>query len=429
MTIGGRLTVGFARSSAVFGKKKPPHTVIIARGDDIRHFTVRPWLLATAGSVLCAVTIGYLLATTYLVMRDDLIGASIARQARLQQAYEDRISALRAQVDRITSRQLLDQQLMESKVTELLDRQERLSQRNSKLEPLLQRATSPASGSPIDPPVPGSKPELRAASSLSLDQFALRTSDGSLQHTVDVAPRTAEASMQADRADALFSELSHSLRRIEETQIARIRSLTENAYASAETIGEALREAGIPISADYGSTDTGGPLIAPEAPMKFDEQVDELDEALSTLDRLKATLRRAPVANPVEGSSVSSTFGTRKDPILGRLAHHSGIDFRARFGRPVRAAAAGIVTRAGWAGGYGRMIEIDHGNGFATRYAHLSALNVKKGEKVDAGSVVGKVGTSGRSTGPHLHYEVRKQGSAINPLPFLKAGKRVGRIM
>src|SRR5690606_35090979 len=97
---------------ATFGRRKEPHTVIIARGDDIRHFTVKPWVAALTGSALAAIAIGYLLATSYLVLRDDLIGATVARQARMQQAYEDRISALRSQVDRITSRQLLDQQLV-----------------------------------------------------------------------------------------------------------------------------------------------------------------------------------------------------------------------------------------------------------------------------------------------------------------------------
>ena len=113
--------------SAVFGRRREPHTVIIARGNEIRHFTIRPWLAAFLGSALAAIAIGYLLATSYLVLRDDLIGAATARQARMQQAYEDRISALRAQVDRITSRQLLDQQLMETKVGELLERQAQLS--------------------------------------------------------------------------------------------------------------------------------------------------------------------------------------------------------------------------------------------------------------------------------------------------------------
>jgi hypothetical protein len=147
--------------AAVFGRRKEPHTIIIARGDEIRHFTIRPWVAAFLGSALAAIAVGYLLATSYLVLRDDLIGAATARQARVQQAYEDRISALRAQVDRITSRQLLDQQLMETKVSELLHRQSQLTQRHGRLEPILDRATA-APQLPATVPAPTAKPEIRA---------------------------------------------------------------------------------------------------------------------------------------------------------------------------------------------------------------------------------------------------------------------------
>ena len=153
--------------SAVFGRRKEPHTVIIARGNEIRHFTIRPWLAAFIGSALAAIAIGYLMATSYLVLRDDLIGATTARQARMQQAYEDRISALRAQVDRITSRQLLDQQLMETKVSELLERQSQLSQRHGRLGPLLERAENEVGTGPAEDPaaVPAGKPaEVTGAS-------------------------------------------------------------------------------------------------------------------------------------------------------------------------------------------------------------------------------------------------------------------------
>ncbi|TIX39838.1 MAG: M23 family peptidase, partial [Mesorhizobium sp.] len=148
--------------SAVFGKRKEPHTVIIARGNEIRHFTIRPWLAAFLGSALAAVVIGYLLATSYLVLRDDLIGATTARQARMQQAYEDRISALRAQVDRITSRQLLDQQLMETKVSELLERQTQLSQRHGRLGPILERAESEVGAASAADGAAAAKPDERA---------------------------------------------------------------------------------------------------------------------------------------------------------------------------------------------------------------------------------------------------------------------------
>src|SRR3954469_8700900 len=142
----------------VFGRRKEPHTVIIAHGDHIRHFTIRPWLAALGGSALLAIPLGYLLATSYLVLRDDLIGASTARQARIQQAYEDRISALRAQVDRITSRQLLDQQLMETKVSELIARQSQLSQRHGRLGPLLERAENEVGTVPAEDPATAAKP-------------------------------------------------------------------------------------------------------------------------------------------------------------------------------------------------------------------------------------------------------------------------------
>jgi murein DD-endopeptidase MepM/ murein hydrolase activator NlpD len=132
-----------------------------------------------------------------------------------------------------------------------------------------------------------------------------------------------------------------------------------------------------------------------------------------------------PLANPAPGHSVTSPFGVRTDPILGTAALHSGMDFRAPIGMAAKVTAAGVVTKAGWNGGYGRMVEVDHGNGFATRYGHLSEIDVAVGQKLAAGDVVGKTGSSGRSTGPHLHYEVRHNGEAIDPLRFLTVGKKV----
>ena len=124
----------------VFGKQKRQHTIIVASGDTVRHMTVRPWMAALAVCLVGIFSIGYLLATSYLVLRDDLIGATMARQARMQYDYEDRIAALRAQVDRVTSRQLLDQQVVEEKVDKLMEQQQALSSRHGKLDALLDRA-------------------------------------------------------------------------------------------------------------------------------------------------------------------------------------------------------------------------------------------------------------------------------------------------
>ena len=114
----------------------------------------------------------------------------------------------------------------------------------------------------------------------------------------------------------------------------------------------------------------------------FDTKVKELDEALDQLDTLKKEARSFPIDNPAPGRPISSGYGVRKDPLLGTPALHSGIDFRAAFGSDAHATAPGTVTKAGWNGGYGRMVEIDHGNGFSTRYAHLSRIDVKVGEHV-----------------------------------------------
>ncbi|TPL90193.1 M23 family metallopeptidase [Mesorhizobium sp. B2-3-12] len=427
--------------SAVFGRRKEPHTVIIARGNEIRHFTIRPWLAAFIGSALAAIAIGYLLATSYLVLRDDLIGATTARQARMQQAYEDRISALRAQVDRITSRQLLDQQLMETKVSELLARQTQLSQRHGRLGPLLERAENDVGTVPAEDPA-AAKPDKRAEVTGSINVPAQNYAVASLSAdlgTADTRPfslwstRTdpLPSDSAADRADRLFVSINQSLKSIENDQLSRISTLADNAYKSADAIQQALQAAGLPVDGDFGKneSDVGGPLIPLDSSMIFDSKVKELDEALDTLDQLKKEARRLPLANPAPGHSVTSPFGVRTDPILGTAALHSGMDFRAPIGMAARVTAPGVVTKAGWNGGYGRMVEIDHGNGFATRYGHLSEIDVTVGEKVDAGAIIGKTGSSGRSTGPHLHYEVRHNGEAIDPLRFLTVGRKVAQYL
>ncbi|WP_192178992.1 peptidoglycan DD-metalloendopeptidase family protein [Mesorhizobium amorphae] len=420
--------------SAVFGRRKEPHTVIIARGNEIRHFTIRPWLAAFIGSALAAIAIGYLLATSYLVLRDDLIGATTARQARMQQAYEDRISALRAQVDRITSRQLLDQQLMETKVSELLERQSQLSQRHGRLGPILERAesevgTAPAAADAAAKPdehadVTGSiaQPAAYSVASLTTSPGAGDTRPFSLWSTrSDPLP----SDSAADRADRLFVSINQSLKAIETEQLTRVATLADNAYKSADAITQALQAAGLPVDSDFGKSDAGGPLIPVDGSMIFDSKVKELDEALDALDHLKKEARKLPLANPAPGHSVTSPFGVRTDPILGTAALHSGMDFRAPIGMAAKVTAPGVVVKAGWNGGYGRMVEVDHGNGFATRYGHLSEIDVTVGQKLAAGDIIGKTGSSGRSTGPHLHYEVRHNGEAVDPLRFLTVGKKV----
>ncbi|WP_425291495.1 M23 family metallopeptidase [Aquamicrobium lusatiense] len=441
-----------AVQSSVFGRRREPHTVIIARGDEIRHFTVRPWIAALAGSLAIALSIGYLGATSYLVLRDNIISAATARQARVQQAYEDRISALRAQVDRITSRQLLDQQLMETRVTELIERQSRLSDRHGRLGPILDRAGREISGPlPLSAPLPSQrnsavpeitgsieKPEKQVrAAAVGANPFANWTTRGANPSPMPVMTAyasSAQPASQADRADELFVTINRSLKEIEDDQLAHITQLADAASLSADAISNALETAGLPVDLDLPAdgmarTDVGGPLIPVDTANLFDIRLRELDEALQTLSHVKSEVRRLPLSNPAPGHAVTSTFGVRRDPLIGSAAFHSGMDFRAPVGMEARASAAGTVVKAGWNGGYGRMVEIDHGQGFSTRYAHLSRISVSEGQNVEAGDIVGRTGNTGRSTGPHLHYEVRQNGTPLNPLRFLKAGKAIEKYL
>ncbi|WP_442577696.1 M23 family metallopeptidase [Mesorhizobium sp. ASY16-5R] len=414
--------------STVFGKRREPHTVIIARGNSVSHFTVRPWIAALAGSVVAAVTLGYFAATSYLVFRDDLIGAAVARQARMQHAYEDRISALRAQVDRITSRQLLDQQLMETKVGELLARQSKLSERHGRLGPILEKANADATSDSA--PAPEERPDERADAAIGLPALAYAGAANAAPFSLwSTRDGNDPSESSADRADKLFVSINQSLRSIESEQITKISTLADDAYQTADQISDVLEEAGLPVDADFGKTAMGGPLIAIDNAQAFDTKVKELDVALDLLDKVKQQAKSLPIANPAPGLSISSTFGVRQDPILGTPALHSGMDFRAPVGSAATATAPGTVTIAGWNGGYGRMVEIDHGNGIATRFAHLSRIEVKEGQKVELGDVVGLTGSSGRSTGPHLHYEVRRDGQAVDPLRFIKIGKKLSQLL
>jgi len=151
--------------------------------------------------------------------------------------------------------------------------------------------------------------------------------------------------------------------------------------------------------------------------------IDRQQERLAALESLlldkKLNAQVTPAGWPADGGWVSSAFGLRADPFTGRQAHHEGVDIAARLHSPIHATGDGVVTWAGEKAGYGKLVEITHAQGLATRYAHTAEILVKVGDKVERGQAIARVGSSGRSTGPHVHFEVRRNGRAINPLAFL----------
>jgi murein DD-endopeptidase MepM/ murein hydrolase activator NlpD len=230
--------------------------------------------------------------------------------------------------------------------------------------------------------------------------------------------------------------LQISLDRFEANQTKALNTLEETYDAKARRMRNLLADLGLDLgkiapALPAPGRATGGPFVPVAAQgAAFDRQLYRIKLARGQVDRLNRTLAAVPIRKPMFGElEATSGFGVRSDPFLRGPAMHTGLDFRADIGEPARATAAGTVTMAGRNGGYGNMVEVDHGNGFATRYAHLSAIDVEVGQTVRIGQIVGKTGSTGRSTGPHLHYETRVDGEAVDPQKFLRAGVRLGSVL
>jgi murein DD-endopeptidase MepM/ murein hydrolase activator NlpD len=207
------------------------------------------------------------------------------------------------------------------------------------------------------------------------------------------------------------------------------------ARGRADRLRLAFRLAGLAPSSYASSAASGGPLLESPDPRalaavldvdeRFASRIQKAAENLSAASALSESAQRLPFAQPSQNARRTSSFGVRFDPFTGRPAFHSGLDFVSGFGSPVLTTAPGVVSFAGVRSGYGKTVEVDHGRGFKTRYAHLSALSVSPGQRVAVGQRVGALGNTGRSTGPHLHYEIWLNGRAVNPYRFIRAGEHV----
>jgi murein DD-endopeptidase MepM/ murein hydrolase activator NlpD len=169
----------------------------------------------------------------------------------------------------------------------------------------------------------------------------------------------------------------------------------------------------------------GGPLEEARGGPAGAAAMADLLQSWNRLSQLGAATLSLPSRLPVATFTMTSGFGVRYDPFNGRAAMHAGVDFAGAHGEPVVAAAEGVVVRAGWAGGYGNVVDIDHGRGMSTRYGHLSRVQVRVGDRVVAGDQIGKMGSTGRSTGTHLHFEIRVDGQAVDPMPYLRAAPQI----
>jgi murein DD-endopeptidase MepM/ murein hydrolase activator NlpD len=412
-------------------RRSPDYTFGHA-GRQVRLGPVTFWIVVGTLVVMA----GWSLATgTYFAFRDDVITRLIARQADLQSAYEDRIAELRTQVDRLTSRQLLDQEKIEQRLEQILRRQSLLESRTSSMIGLPElTATGTIRPAPLRGPQIDTQPPAKASPiSDTVIYSAPPDREARLESRVPQQPAVRRtAATVGNTLEARLERLQEALDRLETRQIMALNAIEERYDSKAKRLRSVLIDLGIdPGRAPNFPAGMGGPFIpAPNSESgAFERQLYRINIARSHVERMMRTLNNVPVRKPISGEiDLTSGFGLRMDPFVRAMAMHTGVDFRGTTGDPVRATANGRVTTAGWNGGYGKMVEIDHGNGLSTRYGHLSEILVKPGQSVRSGQIVGRVGSTGRSTGPHLHYETRVDGEAVNPQKFLRAGLRLGNI-
>lgn len=211
------------------------------------------------------------------------------------------------------------------------------------------------------------------------------------------------------------------LRAMEERQTRfahRLAALVDQRARKAEA---AIRSFGLKPEQLAGRTAQGGPYIPWTAKGGADDDaLTKLAGSLSRLNMLERSLVSIPSGRPTASPMLSSSYGYRSDPFNGHAAFHAGLDFPGRYGQPILAAATGRVSYVGQRQGYGNVVEIDHGHGIMTRYAHLSGFSARTGQDVTRGVQIGRMGSTGRSTGTHLHFEVRVNGAPINPRRFLE---------
>jgi len=367
---------------------------------------------------------------TYLLVQEKAAVAALRQEQQvLQASYDERMRALtRRLVGAVATQQAPGKEGTNDHLADLITRQVELEARQNLLGALTNQAVAPilpANGAQA----PGGATGFAANDANILDRLA-PAAMAAQQRRIAVVLRAEEPLPLAERIPIL----EQSLDRVVSAQGVQVSALGARLAARVQDIRAALTELGLDVAKvklPGPRIGVGGPLIPLSVAMppgSFEHRVMQLNEGRNLYGRWRDLANIVPLRRPLEGDdSTTSNYGVRTDPFTGANAMHAGMDFRAETGTPVRAAGAGKVLRAEIAGGYGNLVEIDHGNGLTTRYGHLSAFEVEAGQIVPPGAIIGRVGSTGRSTGPHLHYETRNGGEPSNPLRFIEIGTKLSQ--
>jgi murein DD-endopeptidase MepM/ murein hydrolase activator NlpD len=451
----------------------PERQIYIRSEGRVQFFTFGPTLQATM-SGLALIFLGWVaFATVNVIFKDRIIATKDHRYQQMQWAYENRVADLQQSYDELNGALVAAEDRFKSKADELEAKQNTVSRllgRKQAVDAIVAgvRGTTPDAAKSPDSDV---IPVAHGAAGMPSDSVGGDAAPATGGSQLGIMPQTPEPQQRTSRPNTKASLLDEAVSRFAATffhsaqpaaapalpnqpalrilaaetdRIARMSgaetSLLEGVDREVSTriadLQTILRHVGVDSNRleQQASDGIGGPYIPIQA-MRIDGIADNAFTAAyvgasaheKELNTLFAALNHVPLTTPVHGQQfeITSDFGARVDPFTRRIAFHPGLDFGGPWGATVACTAPGTVVWAGMRGGYGNMVEIDHGYGFRTRYGHLSAILVRVGQRVGKGSPVGKLGSTGRSTGPHVHYEVVLDDVQTDPSRFIEAGRHV----
>lgn len=415
---------------------------IYHRSDGVVHFIS----MSTRTQIALATVIGAALlwvayASVNVVFKEQIIVAKERDRRVIETVFNKKVAQSQRAYDDVSSLNVIMQQEFDATMAEISARHqtlksmvERKASADADLEALakgLSEAGSPngqkpSNGNRIMIDVAPAEPTPRQSRVSLLRQQATREA---VVQGAQVPPNSpaAPALMQMRSASAdLYVEQVLLLASLEERathQVNELRMVLASTGVGAESLVQAPKISNLVLA-------QGGPFIdasnLSSASSSFFRHANRAGLVVDELRDVQDAVNSIPLSSPLTVSrKFTSGFGVRRDPINGRAASHHGIDFSAAWAAPVTATASGVVKFAALRQGYGRVVEIDHGNGFVTRYAHLNRISVQQGQRVKLHQKIGELGNSGRSTGPHVHYEVLFRGQPRNPLRFIEAGRYV----
>ncbi|GHB35894.1 membrane protein [Pseudovibrio japonicus] len=383
---------------------------------------VPPIAYWVSGLVVTALVSAVLASSFQQSLNEMRLSSTLSRERALRENYESEIRNLKLQLGELRGR--LDQDTSELNATSSRQ-QELLEQQFQEIEALVALAEQSNLLLSAIPPSPKRKPLRRGAEAVSANSLSyapqlINAAPLDFLTTLSGKPNsTVQPEVTRARDPAISKQEQGRLLLIAYTQAAlddvkRTLTLLKKAGVSHPALLTQNSSAG-GIYQDIGSADLGTSIVA--ARRMIEQRL-----------QLNAKVNALPFGRPLSSFNVSSSFGPRTDPFLGETAMHTGLDFRASRGTPIKATGSGIVALSRYNGGYGLSVEILHDNGLVTRYAHMKKLLVSQGQRVNIGDIIGTVGNTGRSTGPHLHYEVRLNGKPVNPMHFIRTGDRLAAI-